>query len=208
MFKKVAWLFMALIVLFAFTSGMTPVFAQEPFYKGKSVRFLVNFTAGGPTDVMARVIARHFPKHVPGSPTVVVQNMPGAGGIIGANYVYEVAKPDGLTVGVFSGMYLPQILGGSTVRYDLNSMPIIAGAAESSVVYLRVDAGVKAPEDLFRPAKPIVIGGFTRENNKDLSLRLALDLLGVPYRYVTGYAAVPELRVAIQRGRSTTPPRV
>ncbi len=199
-FKRLYGLFGATVIAAALTQAIAPAFAQEPPYKGKTVRLLVNFTAGGPTDVLARLIARYFPKHVPGSPTVIVQNMGGAGGIIGANYVYEVAKPDGLTVGVFSGMYLPQILGGSTVRYDLNSMPIIAGAAETSVVYIRADAGVKAPEDLLNPAKPIVAGGFTRENNKDVSLRLALDLLGVRYRYVTGYAAVPELRVAIQRG--------
>jgi tripartite-type tricarboxylate transporter receptor subunit TctC len=174
--------------------------AQEPYYKGKTVRFLVNFSAGGPTDVFARLIARYFPKHIAGNPAVIVQNMAGAGGIIGANYVYEIAKPDGLTIGVFSGMYLPQILGGSGVRYDLNKMPIIAGAAETSIVYIRADTEVKTPTDLLKPAKPIVLGGFTRENNKDLALRLAFDLLGVPYKYVTGYAGVAELRVAIQRG--------
>lgn len=175
-------------------------FAQEPFYKGKRVDFLVNFSAGGPTDVFGRLIARFLPRHVPGNPTVAVQNMPGAGGIIGANELYNRTKPDGLTVGVFSGMYLPQILAGPTVRFDLNNMPIIAGAAETSVVYIRADAGVRAPQDLLKPGKPIVVGGFTRENNKDLGLRLALELLGVPYRYVTGYAGVAELRVAIQRG--------
>ena len=126
--------------------------------------------------------------------------MAGAGGIIGANYVYEIAKPDGLTIGVFSGMYLPQILGGSGVRYDLNKMPIIAGAAETSIVYVRTDTEVKSPADLLKPAKPIIVGGFARENNKDLALRLAFDLLGVPYRYVTGYAGVAELGVAVQRG--------
>lgn len=174
--------------------------AQEPYYKGKTIRFLVNFSAGGPTDVFGRLIARYLPKYVAGNPSVVVQNMAGAGGIIGANYVYDMSKPDGLTVGVFSGMYLPQLLGGSGVRYDLNNMPIIAGAAETSVVYVRADTGAKGPADLLKPAKPIVVGGFTRENNKDLGLRLALELLGVPYRYVTGYAGVAELRVAIQRG--------
>jgi tripartite-type tricarboxylate transporter receptor subunit TctC len=174
--------------------------AQEPYYKGKTVRFLVNFSAGGPTDVFARLIARYFPKHIAGNPPVMVQNMAGAGGIIGANYVYEIAKPDGLTIGVFSGMYLPQILGGAGVRYDLNKMPIIAGAAETTIVYVRTDTEIKNPQDLLKPAKPIIVGGFTRENNKDLALRLALDLLGIPYRYVTGYAGVPELRVAIQRG--------
>jgi tripartite-type tricarboxylate transporter receptor subunit TctC len=86
------------------------------------------------------------------------------------------------------------------VRYDLNKMPIIAGAAETSIVYVRSDTGVKSAADLLKPAKPIIVGGFTRENNKDLALRLAFDLLGVPYRYVTGYAGVAELRVAVQRG--------
>ncbi|HXG53711.1 MAG TPA: tripartite tricarboxylate transporter substrate-binding protein [candidate division Zixibacteria bacterium] len=200
MLSKISVLLVGAVALVSLAFGPAPVFAQESFYKGKNVRFLVNFSAGGPTDVFARVIARHFPRHAPGNPAVTVQNMPGAGGIIGANYVYEVAKPDGLTVGIFSGMYLPQILGATTVRYDLNSMPIIAGAAETSVVYIRSDAGVKTAEDLVKAGKPIVVGGFTRENNKDLGLRLALGLLGAPYRYVTGYAGVAELRVAIQRG--------
>jgi tripartite-type tricarboxylate transporter receptor subunit TctC len=188
------------LVLLLHLSFSKNIDAQEPYYKGKTVRFLVNFSAGGPTDVFGRLIARYFPKHVAGNPAVMVQNMAGAGGIIGANYVYEIAKPDGLTIGVFSGMYLPQILGGAGVRYDLNKMPIIAGAAETSIVYIRADTEVKGPADLLKPAKPIIVGGFTRENNKDLALRLAFDLLGVPYRYVTGYAGVAELRVAVQRG--------
>jgi tripartite-type tricarboxylate transporter receptor subunit TctC len=126
--------------------------------------------------------------------------MPGGGGNIGANYVYEVAKPDGLTVGVFSGGYLPQILGGSGVRFDLNAMPIIAGVGETSVVYIGADAGVKSAADILKPQKPLVIGGFTRESNKDLALRMALEILGVPYRYVTGYNGEADLRLAVQRG--------
>src|SRR5512145_1117570 len=198
--KRIFPLSAAFFYLLLLQAGISNAQAQEPYYKGKTVRFLVNFSAGGPTDVFARLIARYFPKHIAGNPAVIVQNMAGAGGIIGANYVYEIAKPDGLTIGVFSGMYLPQILGGSGVRYDLNKMPIIAGAAETSIVYIRADTEVKTPTDLLKPAKPIVLGGFTRENNKDLALRLAFDLLGVPYKYVTGYAGVAELRVAIQRG--------
>ena len=191
----------SLVFAFLLQAGVSMGHAQETYYKGKTVRFLINFSAGGPTDVFGRLIARYFPKHVPGNPSVTVQNMAGAGGIIGANYVYEIAKPDGLTIGVFSGMYLPQILGGSGVRYDLNKMPIIAGAAESSIVYIRSDTEVKTPADLLKPVKPIIVGGFTRENNKDLALRLAFDLLGVPYRYVTGYAGVAELRIAVAAQR-------
>jgi tripartite-type tricarboxylate transporter receptor subunit TctC len=140
-----------LVLVFLLQAGVSMSHAQEPYYKGKTIRFLVNFSAGGPTDVFGRLIARYFPKHVAGNPSVTVQNMAGAGGIIGANYVYEIAKPDGLTIGVFSGMYLPQILGGSGVRYDLNKMPIIAGAAETSIVYIRTDTEVKSPADLLKP---------------------------------------------------------
>jgi len=200
MFERVSLRLAAIVLGFVLVPRVEPVFAQQPFYKGKSIRFIVNFTAGGPTDVFGRLIAKHLPKHVPGEPSVIVQNMGGAGGVIGGNYVYEAAKPDGLTVGVFSGMYLPQILGGSGVRFDLNNMPVIAGAAETSVVYIRADSGVKTASDLLKPSKPVAVGGFTRESNKDLAIRMALDLLGVPYRYVTGYKGVPELRVAIQRG--------
>jgi tripartite-type tricarboxylate transporter receptor subunit TctC len=194
------WFFLATLISLNVCVPLQAALAQEPFYKGKSLRFLVNYPAGGATDVVARLVAQYLPKHIAGNPTVVVQNMPGGGGNVGANYVYEVAKPDGLTVGVFSGGYLPQILGGSGVRFDLNNMPMIAGVGETSVVYIGADTGVKRAADILKPLKPIVIGGFTRESNKDLALRMALELLGVPYRYVTGYSGESDLRIAVQRG--------
>lgn len=192
--------FLATVLGFNLLMPLQSVLAQEPFYKGKSIRLLVNFPAGGATDVVSRLVAKQLSKHIAGNPTVAVQNMPGGGGNVGANYVYEVAKPDGLTVGVFSGAYLPQILGGSGVRFDLNQMPMIAGVGETSVVYIGADTGVKRAADILKPLKPITIGGFTRESNKDLALRMALELLGVPYRYVTGYPGEADLRLAIRRG--------
>ena len=200
MARKSCRFFSATVICFGLCVLIQPVLAQEPFYKGKSIRFVVNYPAGGATDVVARLVAQYLPKHIVGNPAVVVQNMPGGGGNVGANYVYEIAKPDGLTVGVFSGGYLPQILGGSGVRFDLNNMPMIAGVGETSVVYIGADTGVKGAADILKPLKPIVVGGFTRESNKDLALRIALELLGVPYRYVTGYAGEADLRLAVQRG--------
>ncbi len=182
-------------------SVLASALAQEPYYKGKTVRFLVNFSAGGPTDVFGRLIARYFPKHVAGNPAVVVQNMSGAGGIIGANYVYEIAKPDGLTVGVFSGMYLPQILGGAGVRYDLNKMPIIAGAAETSIVYIRADTEVKSSGGFAQTGKARSFSAVSPGKTTRIS-RFGLPSINweFPIKYVTGYAGVAELRVAIQRG--------
>ena len=200
MFSKICYLLLGMVMGLSLTSRIAPAFGQEHFYKGKTVRLLVNFTAGGPTDIFARLMARHLSRHIPGTPSVIVENMGGAGGIIGANHVYGAARPDGLTVGVFSGSHVAQILASSGVRYDLRNMPIIAGAAETSVVVIRADTGVKAAPDLVTLQKPIVVGGLGRESPKDLALRLALDLLGVGHRYVTGYKGVAEIRLAIKQG--------
>ena len=86
--------------------------AQEPFYQGKTIRVVVGFTSGGFYDRWSRLLARYVPKYLPGNPEMIVQNMPGAGGLITANHVYTVAKPDGLTIGMVSyGMYLDQLVG-------------------------------------------------------------------------------------------------
>src|SRR5262249_41757805 len=91
--------------------GTLQVNAQEPKFDGKTVRIVVGFSAGGGFDAYARAIARHLGKHVPGMPTIIVENMPGAGSLIAANYTYNQAKPDGLTIGHFIGaLVLPQLL--------------------------------------------------------------------------------------------------
>src|SRR5262249_37953285 len=76
----------------------TPAATQEPFYRGKTIRIIVGFTAGGGFDVYSRVLARHMARHIPGGPTIIVENMPGAGSLIAANYLYKIAKPDGLSM--------------------------------------------------------------------------------------------------------------
>jgi tripartite-type tricarboxylate transporter receptor subunit TctC len=91
-----------------------------PFYKDKTIRIIVGFTSGGLYDQYARLLARYMGKHIPGNPTIIVQNMPGAGGIIATNYVSGVAKPDGLTLGMIgSGIYLDQLLGVKEAQYDV-----------------------------------------------------------------------------------------
>ena len=88
-----------------FSSGWAQGFAAEksPYYGGKALTFVINFAAGGPTDIEGRVFAKHLGRHIPGQPAIVVQNMGGGGGITGVNYIGEVAKPDGLTAGYFTG---------------------------------------------------------------------------------------------------------
>ena len=93
--------------------------AQDGFYQGKTVRIIVGASAGGGYDTYSRTIARHIGKHIAGNPTFVVENMPGAGFLISANYMFKVAKPDGLTIGHFiGGLFLQQLLGKPGIEFD------------------------------------------------------------------------------------------
>ena len=109
-------LFMGLIILLAWAVDLH---AQAPSYQGKTVRIIVGYLSGDTHDLWARAYARSMGKHLPGKPDLLVQNMPGAGSMIAANYVYNVAKPDGLTLGsIAPGLYLAQLIGNKEVKFD------------------------------------------------------------------------------------------
>src|SRR5262245_28910189 len=102
--------FTPLVLAFFIGLAHSTVAISDDFYKGKTIRIVVGFSAGGGFDTYARAIARHMAKHIPGEPAIVVENMTGAGSLIAANHVYKVAKPDGLTVGHFiGGLFLGQV---------------------------------------------------------------------------------------------------
>ena len=110
-------------------------FAQDNFYQGKTVRIIVGASAGGGYDTYSRTIARHMGKHVPGNPTFVVENMPGAGFLISANYMYKIAKPDGLTIGHFiGGLFLQQLLGKPGIEFDARKFEYIGVPAQDNYV--------------------------------------------------------------------------
>ena len=103
----------------ALAIGSVPAAWGEAFYQGKTIRFIVGFSAGGGYDTYARLVARHIGKHIPGNPSIIVQNMAGAGSLIAANHMYHKVEPDGLTVGIWnSAMALRQALGDKAVRLD------------------------------------------------------------------------------------------
>jgi hypothetical protein len=114
--------FFATVIALVFVLANRPVAAQEPFYKGKTFACWSIILPAAPPMWLPGWCRDIWANILPAIPQFAVQNMPGGGGNVGANYVYEVASPDGLTVGVFSGGYLPQILGGAGVRFDLNKM--------------------------------------------------------------------------------------
>lgn len=190
----------ALAALFLLTLALRGWAAEIPFYKGKTITVLINFAAGGPTDIEGRLVARHLARHIPGEPLVIVNNMPGAGGVIATNYMGEVAKPDGLTVGYFTQQFLNALTADPTLRVDLARFAYIASIEGVAVAYIRKDAppGIKEPLDIVK-AQRFRAGGLSVNSAKDVRFRIQLDLLGVPYQYVTGYNSNSEARLALQR---------
>src|SRR4029450_8033137 len=116
------------------TRFLTELQAQEPYYKGKSIKIVVGFTPGGFYDRWARLFSSYRPKYIPGSPEIVVQNMPGAGSLVAANYVYSVAKPDGLTMGMAQyTAYIDQLVGRKEVQFDVRKFSWIGSPVTETV---------------------------------------------------------------------------
>ena len=193
--RYLLWVFISSMVLTAVAYA-----AERPYYQGKNITFLINFSAGGPTDIEGRIVARHLARHIPGNPVIVVQNMSGGGGVTGINYLGEVAKHDGLTLGYFTGPYNHQMMKSTTLRVDLMKVPFIASVQGVTVCYIRSDVapGIKKPTDIAK-AERFKAGGLSFDSNKDLRFRLAFDVLGVKYDYVTGYNSSNDARLALQR---------
>ena len=185
--------------------------ADEPFYKGKRLTLLINFAAGGPTDIEGRLFAKYLVKHIEGQPSVIVQNMDGAGGLIGAQYLGEVAPRDGTVVGYLSGSAWLYVSDPDRWRVDFRKYEFVAYQPGTTVHFMRTDVkpGMHVPADIAK-AQGLIAGGLSADTSKDLRLRLALDMLGVPYQYVTGYRSSPPARLALQRGEismfSESPP--
>src|SRR5438552_6266152 len=119
---------------------------SSEFYKGKAIRLVVGNSSGGAQDDWARFVAQYLGKHIPGSPDIVVQNMPGAGTIIAANYIYNIAKPDGLTLGLVNpAIYIDQLLGAKEVKFDWTKFSWIGPQNGSTRFCLYVQTSRKRP---------------------------------------------------------------
>jgi hypothetical protein len=188
------------VALWAVALAAPRATADEPFYRGKRLTLIINFAAGGPTDIEGRLLAKHLVKHIAGNPGIIVQNMDGAGGMIGAGYLGEVAPKDGTALGYFTGSAWRYASNPERFRVDFRSYEFVAYQPGTSIAYMRTDVppGIKEPADIVR-AKGVVAGGLGAENSKDLLLRLALDMLGVPYKYVTSYRGSQAARLALQQ---------
>jgi putative tricarboxylic transport membrane protein len=176
---------------------------KQPFYQGKTLNFVINFAAGGPTDIESRIFAKHLSRHIPGQPTITVQNMGGGGGLIAVNYIGEVAKPDGFTAAYFTGSLFQHQIKDPALRVDIAKFGFITGVHGVTVSYIRseVPPGMKKPSD-FVKAQKFRAAGLGVSSSKDVRFRLSFDLLGVKYDYVTGYNNSSDARLAVQRNEA------
>src|ERR1041384_3773359 len=132
-------------------AAAAPDSAQAQFYKGKTITMIVNYPAGGPTDLEGRIVAQHLPAHIPGNPTIVVKNVGGAGGIIGSNQLGE-ALPNGETIGFFTLDIPGQVMGNSSMKTKYSDFVLVAGVESPLVVYMRKDTppGVDTAADIMK----------------------------------------------------------
>jgi len=195
-----AILLLALGIVFG---SISPLFAQTPFYQGKQIKVVVGFTTGGFYDRWARVLSRHMPKYIPGAPEMVVQNMPGAGSVIATNYVYSVAKPDGLTIGFPSnGIYLDQLVGRSEVKFDIRKFGWIGSPVkEPMIFYMRSDAPFKTISDVKNAKEPPKCGSTGTASSDFILARLLEETLPpLKINTVLGYPGGAEIDLAVEKG--------
>ena len=176
--------------------------AVADFYHGKAVRIVVGFSAGGGYDQYSRVIARHLPKYIPGNPTVIVDNMPGAGSIIAANHTFNAAPKDGTVIGNISGpIILEQLFGNSAVQYDMAKFRYLAvPVSETYMMVVTRKPGVTKFDEVVGPkGKQLTIGAIPGSTVEHAPI-LVRDVLGANLKVVSGDKGTADVRMAIDGG--------
>ena len=172
----------------------------EQFYRGKQIQVVVGSSAGGGYDTYARLLARHLGNHIPGNPSVVVQNMSGAGSNRAAGYIYSVAPKDGTAIGaIFPGAILQPLLGGPPVQHEPAKFLYLGNAnSDVYVCFVRADAPVKEFKDALT-TELIVGASGDGATTRDFPVMLN-NLLGANFKLVTGYPGSREINLAMERG--------
>ena len=191
-------------LVFLLALGVLPsrLFAAEDFYKGKTIRVIVGGSAGGGFDIYTRAVARHMGKHIPGNPTLIVENMTGAGTFIAAKYVHSSAKPDGLSIGMFNGgLILGRVLGMKGIDIDMRELEFLGVPVQDSTgCALRKESGVANLDQWFAAKTPIKLGGLSPGNSTSDVARVLAAALNLPIQLVEGYKGTNEIRLAADSG--------
>jgi tripartite-type tricarboxylate transporter receptor subunit TctC len=186
-----------LLLLSAATVG-----AQAPYFQGKTITVVVGYQAGDGYDIWSRLLAAHIGKHIPGSPGMVVQNMPGAGSMIAANYIYNVAKPDGLTLGsIGPSLYIDQLVDKKEVQFDWAKFGWI-GSTENTpwLLYMKTDTPYKSIEDVRKASQPPKCSATGTGTSGHFIPKLLEEALGAKFDLVMGYKGGAEQDLAFERG--------
>jgi tripartite-type tricarboxylate transporter receptor subunit TctC len=182
--------------------GVTNLQAQTPFYEGKTIRIVVGLPAGDVYDLYARMLAEHMGRHIPGNPNIIVQNMAGASSMITANYVYNVAKPDGLTFGsILPSLYFDQLVGRPEVKFDWPKFTWLGSFEKSNnLLYMRSDTPFKTIHDVTKANESPKCGSTGTGSPSYYLVKLMNESIGAKFEIVTGYKGGQEIDLAVEKG--------
>lgn len=178
-----------------------PASAQD-FYSGKTLRIIVGFPPGGGFDVYARTLARYMGKHIPGNPTTIVENLPGAGSLIAANHLFRRVNPDGLTMGHFiGGLVMGQVLGRAGIEFDAPRFEYVGvPTKDTSVCAVTKRRGITSMEKWLGSKTPVKLGGTVPGSTTDDHPKILAVALGLPVHVVSGYKGTNDIRLAAEGG--------
>lgn len=176
--------------------------AQSPYYAGKTITIVAGTKAGDVYDTYARHFAQYLPKYIPGNPNVIVQNMAGAGSMIAANYIYNVASNDGLTIGaIFPALYFDQVVGRKEVKYDWSKFHWLGSPVTSNhLLYMRADSPYKTIHDVVKAAPAPKCGATGTSSTAYYIPKLLDEVIGTNFDVVLGYQAGQDIDLAVERG--------
>lgn len=175
--------------------------AQTPYYAGKTITIVAGTKTGDVYDLYARMFAQFMPKYIPGHPNIIVQNMAGAGSMIAANYVYNVANPDGLTIGaIFPALYFDQVIGRKEVKYDWNKFAWIGSPVTSNhLLYMRADSPYKTIHDVVKASTAPKCGATGTSSTAYYVPKLLNEVIGTNFEVILGYQAGQDIDLAVER---------
>jgi len=182
--------------------ALTAAPAEAQYYRGKTLTVIINYEAGGNTDIQGRSVLRFMSDYIPGKPRVVVKNMPGAGGIVGTNYLGTAAKHDGTAVGILTFAFMAELLKEKSLTVSHKDFIMVGAIGQQQIAHVRKDVvspPIINPADFLKVTKTFKSAGHAPTSSKDVSIRLTLGLLGIKHDHVTGFKSAGPIRRAIMQ---------
>ena len=191
-----------LLLLLSLAFTFSDASAQSPYYQGKTVTVISTSSTGSAYDIYARLVAQFMGKHIPGNPSFIAQNMPGAGSLIGTNYLYGLAKADGTVIGGLQpSRYFNQLDKQPEAKYDWAKFNWLGSSDRSeSLLYMRADLPYKTMADVRKAKEPPKCGSTGPGTSGTYMPKLMEELLGTKFTIVSGYKGGAEIDLAVERG--------